>query len=84
MTRLEKFIQNSRAQSGADQAVNVVVGLVVAALTAAFLIPIGIEELVNVSTSNWSSGAASLWGILDVIIVLAVFLIMINMAVNRT
>jgi hypothetical protein len=84
MTRLEKFIQNSRAQSGADQAVNVVVGLVVAAITAAFLIPIGIEELVNVSTSSWSSGAASLWGILDVIIVLAVFLIMINMAVNRT
>jgi hypothetical protein len=84
MTRLERFIQDSKAQSGADQAVNVVVGLVVAALTAAFLIPIGIEELVNVSTSNWSSGAASLWGILDVIIVLAVFLIMINMAVNRT
>lgn len=84
MTRLERFIQDSKAQSGADQAVNVVVGLVVAAITAAFLIPIGIEELVNVSTSNWSSGAASLWGILDVIIVLAVFLIMINMAVNRT
>jgi hypothetical protein len=74
-----------RAQSmgGAGSAVNLVVGLVVGALVAAFLIPIAIDELVNVDTTSWGSGAASLWDILDVILVLAIFLFFIGMALRN-
>lgn len=81
--RLKKFAGSVRAQTGADRAVDTVVGLTVAALVSAFLVPIGIDELVGVDTSSWSSQAANLWDILGLAIVLGVFLIMINMAVRR-
>lgn len=54
------------------------VGITVMALVTAYLIPIAIEELEAVSTSSWSEGAASIWGILSVIVVLAVFIGMVN------
>lgn len=82
-TLAKAFVSDDRAQTGADRAVNVVVGLTVTGLVAAFLIPMGISEIVAVETSSWSSGASSLWGILDVIIVLAVFLMMITLATER-
>lgn len=66
--------------SAAMVAVTLVVGLVVASLVAAFLLPIGISEIVGVDTSSWSSGAQSMWDILDVIIVLALFLFFIALA----
>jgi hypothetical protein len=77
--------EDFRAQNmgGAGQAVNLVVGLVVGALVAAFLIPIAIDELVNVDTTSWGSGASSLWDILDVILVLAIFLFFIGMALRN-
>jgi flagellar biosynthesis protein FlhB len=60
--------------------VSLVVALTVGAIIAAFLLPIGIDELVAVDTSSWSNGATALWDILDVIIVLAVFLFFIAVA----
>lgn len=74
---------DDRAQA-AGEAVNVVVALMVAGIVAAFLLPVAIEEIVNVSTSSWSSGASSLWDIMDLVIVLGVFLFMIQMAVERS
>lgn len=76
-------MSDERAQSGAAGGVDVVVGLTVAAIVAAFLIPVAIDQLVNVSTTNWSSGAASLWEILDLVVVLSVFLFMIGLALNQ-
>lgn len=70
-----------RAQvSGAQAVISLVIALTVGSIVAAFLLPIGIDELVGVNTSNWSSGAQSLWDILDVIIVLALFLFFIAVA----
>lgn len=77
------FSRDSRAQmGGADSATNLVVGLVVAGLMAAFLLPIAIEEITNVSTTNWSDGAASLWSVLPIMIVLAIFLFFVGLALN--
>lgn len=73
---------DNRAQ--ASRGVEVVVGLMVAGIVGAFLLPIAIQELVAVDTTNWSSGAASLWGIMDVIVVLALFLFFIGIALKST
>jgi hypothetical protein len=43
-----------------------------------------VDELVSVDTSSWGSGASSLWNILDLIVVLAVFLFMIGYAVAQS
>lgn len=71
--------------SGASgAAVEVIVGLTVAGLVAAFLLPIAIGEIVSVSTSSWGSGASSLWAIMDLAIVLSAFLFMIGLALGAT
>lgn len=76
------LFSDNRAQAGgsAMKAVSLVVALTVGGIVAAFLLPIAIEELVNVSTTGWSDGAAALWNILDVIVVLAVFLFFVGVA----
>lgn len=69
---------------GQSAGVDVVVSLTVVSIVAAYLLPLAIEEIVNVSTSSWSSGASELWDILDLIIVLGVFLFMIGLAVEKS
>lgn len=54
------------------QGIMVPIGLGVAALVAAFVVPVGLDEIVNVSNSNYSSGAQSLWNNLDLFVTLAV------------
>lgn len=76
---------DDRGQAGAMRVVNLVVALTVGAIVAAFLLPIGLQELTQASLGdNASSGAEALWGILDVIIVLAVFLFFIGIALAAT
>lgn len=75
---------DSRAQTDASGAVNLVVALVVGALMAAFLLPIAIDELAAVDTSSWDGGAAALWNILPVMIVLAIFLFFVGVALKRS
>lgn len=86
-TRLgaDGFFADDRAQmsNGADKAVNLVVALVVGGLMAAFLLPIAIDEISTVDTSSWDNGAAALWNILPVMVVLAIFLFFTYMAVSR-
>lgn len=77
-----RFRADNRAQS-ANRAVNLVVALTVGGIVAAFLLPVALDEIVGVNTSNYSSGAQSLWDILDLIIVLAVFLFFIGLAMRR-
>jgi len=83
--KAHKFVYGAdRAQmtTGADKAVNLVVGLMVGGLVAAFLLPVAINEIVGVDTSSWGSGASSIWNIMDLIIVLAVFLFFIGIALR--
>jgi small-conductance mechanosensitive channel len=74
----------ARGQMNASGAVDLVVGLVVGGLMAAFLLPIAIDEITGVDTSSWDSGAASLWNILPVIMVLAIFLFFVGIALVRS
>lgn len=74
----------ARGQADASGAVNLVVALVVGGLMAAFLLPIAIDEIANVDTSGWDGGAAALWGILPVMIVLAVFLFFVGVALQKS
>jgi len=76
------FAGDSKAQM--QGGIQLVVTLTVATLVAAFLIPVAIDELVSVDTTSWGSGASSLWEILDLIVVLAIFLFMIGLAVARS
>lgn len=81
----DMFAGDTRAQTGgASRATNLVVGLVVAGLMAAFLLPIAIEQIANTSTSGWSDGAASLWGVLPIMIVLAIFLFFVGLALKAS
>lgn len=82
---LTALATDNRAQigGGADQAVNLVVALVVAGLMAAFLLPIAIDEISSVETSSWDEGAAALWNILPVMVVLAIFLFFVGLALSR-
>ena len=81
----EGFVeQTDRAQMGASGAVNLVVALVVGGLMAAFLLPIAIDEIASVDTTSWDDGASALWGILPVMIVLAVFLFFTAVALQRS
>jgi len=74
--------QRGQVGTNARSAVGLVVGLMVGGIVAAFLLPVAIDEIVGVDTSAWGSGASSLWEILDLIIVLAVFLFFIGMALS--
>lgn len=65
-----------------EQGVSVIVGVTVAALMAALVLPVAIDELVAVNTGSWSSGASSIFNILDLIFVLVLFLVAIGWAVR--
>jgi len=82
---LTALATDNRAQmsGGAGKAVNLVVALVVAGLMAAFLLPIAIDEISAVDTSSWDDGAAALWNILPVMVVLAIFLFFVGLALSR-
>jgi hypothetical protein len=80
---IRQFVADNRAQNGADKAVNVVVSILVASLMAAYLLPMAINEIANVDTSSWTAGAAELWQLIPVMIVLSIFLFFTWMAVQR-
>ena len=64
-------------------AVGLIVALTVAAIVTAFLIPIGVAELGTASLGEGASdGAEALWGILDVMIVLSIFLVFTGIALS--
>lgn len=78
------LLADNRAQmGGAGRAVDLVVALVVGGLMAAFLLPIAIDEIAGVDTTSWDNGAAALWNILPVMIVLAIFLFFVGVALSR-
>ena len=67
----------------ADRAVSIIVAIVVAGLLGAFLLPVAINEISDVETTDWDSGAAAMWDILPVMIVLAVFLFFVTVALSQ-
>jgi len=64
--------ESDRGQTSIKNGIMIPIAIGVGALVAAFVVPVGLNELVNVSTTNYSSGAASLWNNLDLFVSLAI------------
>jgi hypothetical protein len=75
---------NNRAQSAAGRGVEVIVSIMVTGLLAAYLLPVAIDDIVAVDTTGWSSGAQSLWAIMDLVLVLAMFLFLVGVALRQS
>lgn len=65
-----------------EKGVGIVIALVVTLLLVAFLLPVAINEIVDVETTDWSGGAASIMEIIDLIALLVIFLVMVGWAVT--
>ena len=76
------FVGDARGQqSAANRMVALIVSLTVGAIIAAYLLPLGLQELTGADLGeNTSEGAESLWGIMDVMIVLSLFLAFVAVA----
>ena len=72
----------TEAENKMNSAVGIIVALTVGLLLVAFLLPVALEELVAVETTDWSDGASSLFEILDLIAILVVFLVFIGWAMR--
>ena len=85
MSPKTRLLEDDRGQTNAaSRAVNTIVSLTVVGLVSAYLLPVAINDVVAVDTTGWSGGAAEIWGILDLVIVLAIFLVMIGIALKET
>ena len=73
----------NRGQIAADRAVSVVVAVLVASLLTAFLVPIAVNEMFSVDTSGWGEAAGTMWELLPLMAVLAVFLFFVQVAIRR-
>lgn len=84
LDNLKALADDDRGQGNvgnmAKRAIAIVVGLTVGGLVAAFLLPVALDEIVAVDTSNYSSGAAAMWNLMDTIITLAVILFFVGIA----
>lgn len=84
LDNLKRLAADDRAQGStgalAKRAIAVVVGLTVGGLVAAFLLPVALDQIVAVDTTNYSDGAAAMWNLMDVIITLAVVLFFVGIA----
>ena len=73
----------NRGQVAADRAVSVIVAVLVASLLTAFLVPIAVDEMFAVDTSGWGEAAGTMWELLPMMAVLAVFLFFVQVAIRR-
>lgn len=64
--------RDTRARFSLKAAIMLPIAIAVGALVAGIIVPIGIDELAGADTSNYSSGADTLWTNLDLFVVLAV------------
>ncbi|MEM4846904.1 MAG: hypothetical protein QW794_04005 [Thermosphaera sp.] len=61
----------------ATAAVSKIIGLVIAVVLIASLVPTAIQELLQVQATDWGA-AGVLWGVVPVIVVLAIFLLILK------
>lgn len=71
-----------RGQVYASNAVRLIVGLLVAAILAANLLPTAIDQVNNVDTSSWDDSTAAIWGLMGILIVLGPVLYFVGIATD--
>jgi len=62
--------------------VGVIIGLLVAGVLAANLLPTAINQIVSVDTSSWDSGTIAMWELLPLLFVLVILLVAIGWALD--
>ncbi len=65
-----------------SKGVAVIIGLLVAGVLAANLLPTAIDEIVSVDTSSWDSGTVAMWDLLPLLFVLVILLVVIGWALD--
>lgn len=79
-----RFFDNTRGYQNSsnmmDKGVNLVVGILVVGLLAAYLLPVAIDEITAVDTSAWGGAEAALFGLLPIFLVLGIVLFVVNKA----
>lgn len=55
-----------------DMNPNTIIGLAIAVIVAAAVLPSAITTLFNATTTGWSTGAIALWGALPIIVIAAI------------
>lgn len=76
------LLADERGESMIENGINLIIAVLVGGLLASILLPIAIDNLENVSTSNWSSDTRQLWGLLPFFLVLAVFFLFIAWGIS--
>lgn len=78
-----KAVAQAMHDQRGNATVNAVVAITVAAIVIAFVGTVGVDQLADTQISgNASTGASSIYGILDLIVVLAFLLLLIGMALK--
>lgn len=68
IVKMEKMQENENAL----MTPNTIIGLAIAVIVAAAVLPDAISTLFAVNTTGWSTGATALWGALPIIIIAAI------------
>lgn len=69
----------NRPQRGASMS-SYVIGIAVAALIVAIIIPIAFGQFFSVNTGSWDAQTVLIWGIIPLVIILAIVLYFLNKA----
>ncbi len=72
--QVRRFIDDTRAEGMEGK----IIGLVVALIITAAVLPVAIEQLVAVDTANWSTAGGALWPLLEIFAVLAIVILVIR------
>lgn len=78
---LAQSLTNDDRGISAGGGISIIVAVIVGAIMVAYLLPDALSEMASASTTGWGDGAGSLYEILPLMIVLAVFLFFVGLAV---
>lgn len=74
------FTGDTRGSQFMSKGVDIAVGILVVGLLTAYLLPIAIDEIVAVDTTNWGNAEAQLFDLLPLFFVLAIVLFIVAKA----
>lgn len=74
-----RFWAGDRSERGASMS-SYVIGIAVAALIVAIIVPIAFNQFFAVDTGSWDAQTILIWGIIPLVIILAIVLYFLNKA----
>lgn len=74
-----RFWNGDRSQRGASMT-SYVIGIAVAALVVAIIVPIAFGQFFSTDTGSWDAQTILIWGIIPLVVILAIVLFFLNKA----